>query len=467
MNVLLTHGYFLKEDPKELQIMRPYPPLGLLYLSAFLKRNQVDTTIFDTTFSSKADFRAYLLEHKPRFIGIYVNLMTKLNVLETIAFLRSEPSLKDCYVILGGPEVRAHRDKFLKAGADVIVLGEGEETMLDVVMTLGNSLSPFLDQVQGIAYMSARGEVVETAERPLVKDLDRLPMPDREGIDLQPYLDTWKKHHGAASTSISTMRGCPYTCRWCSRAVYGLSYRRRSPAKVVDEIVWMQERYDVDSFWFVDDVFTVSHKWLGQFAEELKNRDVTVRYECITRADRMNEDVAQVLAETGCFRVWIGAESGSQRILDAMDRRVSVDQVREMIHAAQAAGMEAGTFIMLGYPGETEEDIEQTIDHLVRSNPDIFTLTIAYPIAGTPLYSEIEADITTDLPWEASTDRDTDFQRTYPRPYYNHAVRRVHNEVRYHQVLRQGSYIAAAKHKARSLAAKAGMWWNRRSTPSP
>lgn len=463
MNVLLTHGYFLREDPKELQIMRPYPPLGILYLSAYLKQRRVDTTIFDTTFSTKADFRAYVLEHKPRFIGIYVNLMTKLNVLETIKFIRSKKELEKTYIILGGPEVRAHKDRFLEAGADVIVLGEGEETMYDVVMTLGNSLSPFLDTVNGIAFKNIRGEIVETMQRPLIKDLDSLPFPDRQGIDLQPYLDTWKKYHGKASTSMSSMRGCPYTCRWCSRAVYGLSYRRRTPKKFVDEMVWMQENYEVDSFWIVDDVFTVSHKWLGKFAEELKERDVKVKYECITRADRMNEDVARILAETGCFRVWIGAESGSQRILDAMDRRVTVEKVREMIHAAQAEGMEAGTFIMLGYPGETETDIEQTIDHLVRSNPDVFTLTVAYPIAGTPLFAEIEADITTDLPWDSSTDRDIDFERTYPRRYYNHAVRRVHNEVRYHQVLKEGSYATAAKHKLRSLAAKAGMWWTRRT----
>ncbi len=446
--------------------MRPYPPLGLLYVSAYLKRQNVDCSIFDTTFSTKEKLKAYLISHRPRFIGIYVNLMTRLNVLEIMRFIREHPELKHTYIILGGPEVRAHKENFLKAGANVIVLGEGEETMYDVVSTLGNAFSPFLDTIPGIAFVNAKGEVTETAERPLKKDIDQLPMPDRLGIDLQAYLDTWKKYHGKATTSLSTMRGCPYTCRWCSRAVYGLSYRRRSPKKVVDEIQWMQTHFEVDAYWVVDDVFTVSHKWLRAFVQELKDREVTINYECITRADRMNEEVIDLLKESGCFRVWIGAESGSQRILDAMDRRVTVEQVGDMIRMSQAKGVQAGTFIMLGFPGETEEDIEQTIQHLVHSDPDIYTLTVAYPIAGTPLFTEIEGDITTDLAWETSTDRDIDFKRTYSRKYYDHAVRRVFNEVHYHKKLKGKSYPSAVNHKLRSMVAKAGMWWERKRTPT-
>ena len=228
-------------------------------------------------------------------------------------------------------------------------------------------------------------------------------MPDRHAIDLQPYLSAWKDHHGQATTSLSTMRGCPYTCRWCSRAVYGLSYRRRSPKLVVDEIEKVLQDFEVDAFWVVDDVFTVSHKWLREFRDEVVRRGIKFKYECITRADRMNEQVIEMLLETGCFRVWIGAESGSQRIIDAMDRRVTVEKVREMIVLSRQKGLQAGTFIMLGYPGETEADIEETIHHLVVSNPDLYTITVAYPIKGTPLYEEIEADITTDLPWQTST----------------------------------------------------------------
>lgn len=465
MKLLLTHGYFLYDDEKEQQIMRPYPPLGILYLSAYMKRRGIPTEVFDTTFSSKDKLKAYLLEHKPQNIGIYTNLMTRVNVLEIIRFIRSEPSLKQMRIILGGPEVRYHAEDLLRYGANFIVIGEGEATMYDLLST-ADSFSPFFDSVDGIAYINALGEVVVNKEREKIKDIDTLPFPDRKAIDMDRYFKVWKDHHGMSTASISTMRGCPYTCKWCSRAVYGLSYRRRSPQLVVDEIAWILDHYEVDSFWFVDDVFTVSHKWLRAFNEALMARGIEIRFECITRADRMNEEVVDLLESCGCFRVWIGAESGSQRILNAMDRRVTVEQVGDMIRLSQARGLQAGTFIMLGYPGETEKDIEATIRHLVDSDPDIYTITVAYPIKGTPFYQEVEASFH-DMPdWDQRSDRDIDFDRTYNRRYYDYAVRRVYNEVNYHKRRKNRSLLAAYNHKLRSLAAKAGMWWERRKSPA-
>lgn len=464
MKLLLTHGYFIADDEREQKIMRPYPPLGILYLSAFMKKKGFPCSVFDTTFSSMEALQNHLLDVRPPFVAIYVNLMTKINVLKIISFIREHPDLKKIRVILGGPEVTYHDEKFLEYGADFIVRGEGENTLWDLVTTL-DSGNPFLDQVDGISFINARGDLVRTKDREKIKDIDVLPMPDREAIALNRYFKAWKDRHGLSTASVSTMRGCPYTCKWCSRAVYGLSYRRRSPALVVEELAWIQENYEVDTFWFVDDVFTVSHKWLGQFAEELKKRELTISYECITRADRMNEEVVAMLKETGCFRVWIGAESGSQRILDAMDRRVTVEQVRTMIQLSQKEGIQAGTFIMLGYPGETEADIEETIHHLKVSNPDHFTITVAYPITGTPMYQEIEPTMIEPAPWESRTDRQLDFKRSYSRRYYDFAVRRVTNEVNFHKGRHKGAYLAASRHKMKSLAAKAGMWWERRKSP--
>ena len=178
----------------------------------------------------------------------------------------------------------------------------------------------------------------------------------------------------------------------------------------MEELLQIKEAYDPDSLWFVDDVFTISHRWLTAFRDELKRQGLTIPYECITRADRLNEEVITILKETGCFRIWIGAESGSQKIIDLMDRRVDVNQVGDMIKLTRKHGIEAGTFIMLGYPGETEEDIEETIHHLKQSNPDHFTITVAYPIKGTELYQEIEAIQTTNLDWSTSTDRQVDLR---------------------------------------------------------
>jgi len=271
---------------------------------------------------------------------------------------------------------------------------------------------------------------------------------------MSKYLETWKTHHGQSAMTVSTQRGCPYTCKWCSTAVYGQSYRRRSPKLVAQELRHIKDTYNPDTIWFVDDVFTVSHKWLEAFVKEVKDQDAVIPFECITRADRMNEDVVSWLKEAGAFRIWIGAESGSQKVIDLMDRRVDINKVRDMIHLAKDNGMQAGTFIMLGYPGETEEDIMATANHLKDCDPDEFTITVAYPIKGTSLYQEVEALQTKELDWQKTTDRDRDFKRTYPRKYYEYAVRWVDNEVRWHQaylnkrILNQSSlkYILKAQY---------------------
>lgn len=457
MNIVFTHGYFIAEDVKEQAIMRPYVPLGILYISAWLQQHGYDNHVFDSTFSTFEKQKSFILEQKPDVLAIYTNLMTKLNVLRTIQFVKNQPELAHTKIVLGGPEVRNHVNNFLKHGADYIVLGEGEETTLELVNYLAGKSNIELVDIDGIAYL-VNGEVKMNKERTKLKDLDVLPIPNRKKVNMQLYFDAWKQKHGTNAISINTMRGCPYSCKWCSRAVYGQSYRRRSAKHVVDEIEWIQNNYNVDTIWFVDDVFTVSHKWLKSFREELEQRNIKVAYECITRADRMSAEVIDELKASGCFRVWIGAESGSQKIIDAMDRRVDVMQVRSMIRDAQAKGIQAGTFIMVGYPGETQADIEETVTHLKESNPDLFTITVAYPIKGTPLYTEVENQFIEDLPWETSTDRDIDFKRTYSRKYYNYAVSYVVNEVNAFKAAQHHNWKSFTKLKLKSTMAKTAMF---------
>ncbi|MEM7103587.1 MAG: radical SAM protein [Bacteroidota bacterium] len=463
MEVLFTHGYYIEEDPKEQEIMRPYPPLGILYLSAWLEKHGVDNEVYDTTFSNKKAHKAFLVKNKPGILAIYTNLMTKVNVIELVKYIRAEPDLNETFIVIGGPDVTYNIENYLGSGANVIVFGEGEQTMLEIVNSVKNGVRSALFHIPGVAFFDEGGDVVKTEARKRIRPVDGLPIPNRKKIDLNKYLEVWKTHHGKSTVSISTQRGCPYTCRWCSTAVYGQSYRRRSPEVVVSEMKYLKENYNPDSLWFVDDVFTVSHKWLKTFRDALEKANINIPFECITRADRLDPEVISVLKASGCFRVWIGAESGSQKIIDAMDRRVDVNHVRNMIIEARQQGLEAGTFIMLGYPGETETDIYETVNHLKISNPDLFTITVAYPIKGTGLYEEIEAQRLNNLDWQTSTDRQIDFKRTYPRKYYDYAVRWVVNSVNYNKQKLNGRQLTphALKMLAKSSLARAGMIFHR------
>ena len=255
--------------------------------------------------------------------------------------------------------------------------------------------------------------------------MDSIGLPDREAIDFEKYLHTWETFHGMRMANVSTQRGCPYTCKWCSTAVYGQSYRRRPVNKVVEEIEYLKSTYNVNGIWFVDDVFTVNHKWLAELHAAFKNRHLTIDFEIITRAERLNETVLQQLKEMGCFRIWIGAESGSQKIINAMDRKVNVHTVREMINQTKAHGMQAGTFIMVGYPGEGLPEIQETVEHLKAATPSELTATIAYPIKGTELYSDVQKKLIVPGAWPQITDRDLDFTRQHSRKFYEYGLRYV------------------------------------------
>jgi radical SAM superfamily enzyme YgiQ (UPF0313 family) len=267
--VVLTHGYFLEEDLKEKVIMRPYPPLGILSISSYLESKGIDNDVIDTTFISYNNLMNELRARRPGYLGIYVNLMTKINVLKIIKSIRSDESLKNMVVILGGPDVRYNAEDYLHHGADFLVIGEGEETFYELILHLDQCRQDDISKINGITYLNNNNDVITTPERIKIADIDLLPFPNRNKIDITKYLDVWKMHHGQSAISVSTMRGCPYTCKWCSRAVYGMSYRRRSPVIVADELELIMSEYNPDTIWFVDDVFTISHKWLREFVETL------------------------------------------------------------------------------------------------------------------------------------------------------------------------------------------------------
>lgn len=446
MSILFTHAYYLSDDPKEQKIMKPYPPLGLLYVSGYLKSKNISNDVFDTTFSNQTTQLEFILEKKPNVICIYTNLMTKIEVIKLMKILKTE-TYNFPKIVLGGPDVTYNVENYLKAGADFLVIGEGEETTFELYQAIINNSE--IHQINGIAFLE-NNQVIQTEARTKFKELNELPLPNREAISMQKYLETWKNNHGKSSMTISTQRGCPYTCKWCSTAVYGQSYRRRPAHLVVEEMKMLKEKYNPDAIWFVDDVFTISHKWLTEFHSEIIKQNAIIPFECITRAERLNDEILQLLKEIGCFRIWIGAESGSQKIIDLMDRRVDINHVKKMIQDTNAIGIETGTFVMVGYPEETIEDIDKTIQYLKEAKPTQYTITIAYPIKGTSLYNEIEDKITIQPEWESSTDREIDFKRTYSKKFYKYAVSKLVNEV---EASRSNSYLKKLKHKIKSITA--------------
>jgi radical SAM superfamily enzyme YgiQ (UPF0313 family) len=443
VKLLLTHAYFLFEDPKEQQIMKPYVPLGLLYLSSHLRKQGFAIDIYDSTFGSKSELFDLLRHGPPATIGVYANLMTRLNALEIIKCARGA----GWNVIVGGPEPANYPEQYLDSGADLVVAGEGE-------VALENLLSSSFDrsrwpEIGGLIFRGQDNRIVRTPSAALIKDLDAQPWPDRERIDMHKYLETWRSFHGKGSVSLITARGCPYRCNWCSHSVYGTTHRRRSPESVVSEIEWIRERYNPELLWLADDVFTIHHGWLFKFAAEMQRKKLSIPFECITRADRVNEAVAQTLAELGCFRVWIGSESGSQRILDAMQRGVTVQQVRSAVRLCKSNGIQTGMFLMWGYDGEEIEDIEQTVAHAKECQPDVCFTTVSYPIKGTPYYERVSSRLITLGAWNQSTDRDIRIEGRHSRRFYQHADELLKSE------------LSPTPDAARTLAARNGLQMTR------
>ena len=425
MDVLLTHGYFLFEDPKELQIMKPYVPLGILYIASHLRARGYGAEVFDTTFSSRQQLFDLLRSTPPAILGIYANLMTRPAVLEILR-VAGEAGWK---TVVGGPEPGAYISEYLEAGADVVVIGEGEVTTEELIQALPSGSPQALERVHGIAFRAADGAVCRTAPRLQVPDIDAQPWPDREAVDIGRYVKTWRDHHGMGSISLITARGCPYHCRWCSHEVFGKTHRRRKPASVADELEWIIKRYSPDMAWIADDVFTIHHGWLYQYRAELRRRGLKIPFECISRADRLNPQVMDTLAELGCVRIWIGSESGSQRVLDAMQRDVTVEQVRQAVALAKSRGIQTGMFLMWGYEGEELEDIEATVAHVKQTDPDVFLTTVSYPIKGTPYFGEVASRLVSPKPWAEGSDRDYRVRGRHSRRFYQYADQLLRSEV--------------------------------------
>jgi radical SAM superfamily enzyme YgiQ (UPF0313 family) len=349
--------------------------------------------------------------------------MTRGNIIEILRVAR-EAGWK---TVVGGPEPGAYTDEYLQAGADFVVAGEGELTMEELLLALRAGTTDF-SRIAGLSFM-CDGQLHQGMPRDQIANIDLQPWPARDAIDIKRYVETWRQHHGAGSINFITARGCPFRCNWCSHQVFGQSHRRRDPVLVVDEVEWLMGTYQPDMIWVSDDVFTINHAWLRAYAAEMKRRGLRIPFECISRADRLNVEMMDLLAELGCFRLWIGSESGSQRILDSMDRGVKIEQVQNAVHMCRERSIQSGMFLMWGYEGEELEDIEATIRHVSTSKPDIFFTTVSYPIKGTPYYKKISDRLVQLGPWSSTSDRELKIKGRHTRQFYSHVDKLLRDEV--------------------------------------
>ena len=389
--ILFTHSYFLRFDPKQWKAQQPYLPLGTLYAAAVANTAGHNISFFDTMFAERPeDIQPVLEEKKPDYVVIYddgFNYLTKMcltNMREAAFKMASLASKSGAKVINCSSDSTDHYELYLKNGSDAVMLGEGEETLKELLYAMENELA--LESIAGIAFPKD-DEIIITPKRPVIRDLDTLPEPLWNLVDIRPYRDAWMTGSGYFSINYATTRGCPFKCNWCAKPIYGNRYNSHSPARVVSELKMLQDLFEYDQVWFCDDIFGLKPGWVQEFADLSEAAGLKLKYKIQSRADLLlQDDTIEALARSGADEIWIGAESGSQKILDAMDKGITTDQIHEATAKMRKYGIKPCFFLQFGYPGEEKEDIQATIDMLLDLMPHNIGISVSYPLPGTKFY---------------------------------------------------------------------------------
>ncbi len=432
-DVLLTHSYFLRFDPKEFKAMMPYPPLGTLYVASYLRSLGFSVALHDTMFSSREDEIAdALATHKPRIVVIYddgFNYLTKmcLTRMREAAFRMSRISREaGCTVVVAGSDATDHADAYLEHGADYILSGEGEITLGELVLFLtGRTSATTIDSIRGLVFRS-NGTLHSTQKRVPLSNLDVLPFPAWDLIESAEYKRRWLKRHGYFSLNLVTTRGCPYHCNWCAKPIYGQVYHSRTPENVVQEMLHVRSTLAPDHIWFADDIFGLTKGWIEGFDRLVHRENALIPFKCLSRVDLLlHKDAIRLLRHAGCRSVWVGAESGSQKILDAMEKGTTVEQIHEASRRLHEAGIRVGFFLQFGYPGEDRADIEKTIAMVRDCIPDEIGISVSYPLPGTRFYERVKQELSSKQNWVVSQDLEMLFAGTFTPDFY----RRLHSFV--------------------------------------
>lgn len=437
-DILFGQSYYLHFDPKLWEAMMPYPPLGTLYAASYARSKGYSVALFDAMLAeSEQAWAAALNRHQPRFAVIFednFNYLSKMCLsrmrmaaLTMIDMAKAQGST----VILCGADATDHADLYLQRGADYVLLGEGEITLGELLDTLtGRSHQP-IDSILGLASPVTRYPL----RRPDIRELDSLPFPAWDLVDLPRYRKLWRERHGYYSMNMVTTRGCPYHCNWCAKPIWGQRYNVRSPENVAAEMKWLKEQHRPDHLWFADDILGLKPGWIEHWADRLREMDAIIPFKCLTRADLVTESAAAALASAGCRTVWIGAESGSQKILDAMEKGDTVQDIYTAARRLRAQGMAVGFFLQFGYPGETWEDIQLTLKMVRECLPDDIGISVSYPLPGTKFYERVKLELGEKQNWVNSDDLAMLYRGPYPTEFYRLLHGRVHHEFRARRAL--------------------------------
>jgi anaerobic magnesium-protoporphyrin IX monomethyl ester cyclase len=436
-DVLLTHSYHLFFDRKQVRKMQPYPPLGTLYAAALLRDRGISVALFDSMLQNPEEsFGKVLRKHRPKIVVVYednFNFLSKmcLTRMRQVAFgLAEKAKSAGALTLVNGSDASDHASEYLREGFDYVLTGEAEWTLLSLANQLLGSSPGTLQEVPGLVYLdSLTHDIVRTPAQKLMDDLDALPFPAWDLVDIDHYRDAWTKAHGFFSLNMVSSRGCPYHCNWCAKPIYGTSYNARSPQKVAEEMRLLKERFAPDQLWFADDIFALKPRWTESFALAVQSLGATIPFKMQSRADLMSPERVNALQRAGCVEVWMGAESGSQRILNAMEKDLQVEQIIEARRNLQQHNIRACFFLQFGYAGESWPDIQETIDLVRRARPDDIGVSVSYPLPGTKFYSMVSGQLEDKTNWEDSEDLAMMFKGAYTNEFYRALHDALHLEV--------------------------------------
>jgi radical SAM superfamily enzyme YgiQ (UPF0313 family) len=436
-DVLFGQAYFLRFDPKLWAAKQPYAPLGTLYAAACVRERGYRVAFFDAMLAEgEAEWSIELDRLRPRVAIIYedsFNYLSKMCLLrmrEAALVMVEAARAQGSIVIVAGSDATDHPSIYLNHGASFVITGEGELTLVELLDAVIGRAGNRTDRIAGLAFRGIDGRIVRTGAREIIRDLDALPRPAWDLIDVERYRAIWRAHHGYFSMNVVTTRGCPYHCNWCAKPIYGQRYTARSPDSVAAEVRWLKITYRPDHLWIADDIFGLKPGWIERYAGLVSDADAVVPFKCLLRADGVTDDVTYALARAGCRTAWIGAESGSQRILDAMEKGTKVEQIADAARRLKAARIEVGFFLQFGYPGETHADISLTLQMVRDCRPDDIGVSVSYPLPGTAFYQRVKAQLGEKQNWVDSDDLAMMYRATYVPEFYRTLHHAVHAEFR-------------------------------------